>query len=51
MAMTTGIYDLGLDKTAASYVPLTPLTFIERAAFVYPDHTAVIYQDTRRSWS
>ena len=51
MATTTDIFDLGLDKTAASYVPLTPLTFIERAAFVYPDHTAVIYQDTRRSWS
>lgn len=37
MAMTTGIYDLGLDKNAASYVQLTPLTFIERAAFVYPN--------------
>src|SRR5512132_305917 len=51
MAMTTGIYDLGLDKNAASYVQLTPLTFIERAAFVYPDHTAVIYREVRRSWS
>ena len=51
MATTTDIFDLGLDKTAASYVPLTPLTFIERAAFVYPDHTAVIYRDVRRSWS
>ena len=44
MATTTDIYDLGLDKNAASYVQLTPLTFIERAAFVYPDHTAVIYR-------
>ncbi len=51
MAMTTGIYDLGLDKNAASYVQLTPLTFIERAAFVYPDHTAVIYREVRQSWS
>lgn len=51
MAMTTGIYDLGLDKNAASYVQLTPLTFIERAAFVYPNHTAVIYREVRQSWS
>ncbi len=40
-----------LDKNAANYVPLSPLTFIERAASVYPDRCALIYDDTRRSWA
>ena len=31
-------YLIGLDKGQANYTPLTPLTFIERAAYVYPDH-------------
>jgi fatty-acyl-CoA synthase len=38
-----GIYDQQLDKNAANYVPLTPLTFLERAAAVFPDKTAVIH--------
>ena len=36
-------YSLGMDKNAANYVALSPLSFIERAARVYPDHPAVIY--------
>ncbi|MDI3324243.1 acyl-CoA synthetase [Pontibacterium granulatum] len=44
-------YSLGLDKNAANYAALTPLSFIERAASVYPHHTAVIHGDLRRSWS
>ncbi len=44
-------YSLGLEKNAANYAALTPLSFIERAASVYPDRTAVIYGDVRRSWS
>ena len=44
-------YSQGLDKNAANYAALTPLSFIERAATVYPDHTAVIYGDQRRSWA
>ncbi len=43
-------YSLGLDKNAANYAALTPLSFIERAASVYPDRTAVIHGDLRRSW-
>lgn len=37
------IYDLDLDQQQANYQPLTPLAFLERAATVFPDHTAVIY--------
>jgi fatty-acyl-CoA synthase len=38
-------YDVGLDRRAANYVPLTPLSFLERSAGVYPDKTAVIHGD------
>ncbi len=37
------IYDLNLDKNSANYVPLTPLSFLKRAASVYPEHTAIIH--------
>src|ERR1700686_2986999 len=43
-------YDLGLDKNGADYVPLSPLSFIERAAFVYPNHIAVIHGDWQITW-
>ncbi len=36
-------YDYGLDKHSANYQPLTPLTFLERAAKVYPEHPAIIH--------
>ncbi len=34
--------ETGLDKTAANYVPLTPLSHLARAARVYPNRTAVV---------
>jgi len=37
------IYEVGLERTAANTAPLTPLTFLRRAAAVYPDKTAVIH--------
>ena len=43
-------YQLDLDKNAANYVPLTPLTFIRRTADVYPDRTAVIHGSLKRTW-
>lgn len=44
-------YDQGLDKNAANYVPITPLTFIERSAYIYPDRVAVIHGQRRYTWS
>jgi fatty-acyl-CoA synthase len=44
-------YELGLDRNAANFSPLSPLTFIERAASVYPHRTAVIYGPVRRTWA
>ncbi|MGE8940461.1 acyl-CoA synthetase [Leptospira interrogans] len=40
-------YDQNLDKTAANFQPLTPLTLLSRAATVYPDHTAIIHGNQR----
>jgi len=44
-------YSTDLDKNAANYSPLSPLTFIERAASVYPERIAQIYADKRYSWA
>lgn len=44
-------YTLHLDQNAANFVPLTPLTFIERAAAVYPYKTAVVHGAVRRNWA
>ncbi|SPB15508.1 acyl-CoA synthetase [Caballeronia novacaledonica] len=49
--MTANMYDEGLPKTAANFAALTPLKFIERAASVYPAHTAVVHGDVRRNWA
>ncbi len=37
-------------KTPANYVPLSPLTFLERAAAVYPDRVAVVHGERRYNW-
>ena len=42
-------YNKDLPRNPANYQPLTPLTFLERAASVFPAHTAVIHGDLRRS--
>ena len=36
-------FDTGLDKNPANFQPLTPLTFLKRAAAVFPDQPAVIH--------
>jgi fatty-acyl-CoA synthase len=43
-------YEFGLDKNEANFVALSPLSFIERSASVYPDRTALIYGALRQSW-
>ena len=45
-----GIYDEHLDKNAANYVPLSPLSFLRKAASIYPDYTATIYGERRITW-
>jgi fatty-acyl-CoA synthase len=44
------IYDTNLDQVGANYVPLTPLSFLQRSSTVYPDKTAVIHGDHHYSY-
>jgi 3-(methylthio)propionyl---CoA ligase len=47
----TSVYEQDLDRNEANYTPLTPLSLIARAAYVYPDHLAVIHGERRYSWA
>ena len=44
-------YDIDLDRNPANFQPLTPLGFLERAAAVFPQHTAIIHGAMRRSYA
>ena len=48
--MTTNPYERDLDRNAANHQPLTPLTYMERAAKVYPDQVAIIHGGQRTSY-
>jgi len=43
-------YSAGLDRTPANYVPLSPLSFIMRAARVYPQRVACIHGEWQATW-
>ena len=47
---TTSIYDQDLPRTEANHAPLTPLSFIERTAEVYPERLAIVHGDLRQTW-
>src|SRR3977135_1810632 len=44
-------YSVGLEKTPANFVPLTPLSFLARTAAVYPDHISTVYEGRSFTWS
>ena len=44
-------YDVGLDRNQANFVPLSPLSFIERTAGVFPERIALVYGTLRQTWS
>jgi fatty-acyl-CoA synthase len=46
----TNPYEIGLDKNAANYVPLSPIGFLMRSAAVYPNRLAVVHGERRYSW-
>jgi len=46
----TNPYEMGLDKNAANYVPLSPIGFLVRSAAVYPNRLAVVHGKRRYSW-
>ena len=45
------IFDQDLPQTAANFMPMSPLPFLERAAEVYPKHLAVVHGSLRRTWA
>jgi len=44
------LYTMGLDKTPANYVPISPLTFVERAAAIFPQRTSIVHGTQRYTW-
>ena len=44
-------YDKNLNKNGANFVPLTPLSFLQRAKDIYPNYEALIYEDRKYTWS
>ncbi|MBV9043680.1 MAG: acyl-CoA synthetase [Alphaproteobacteria bacterium] len=46
-----GKYDTDLDRNPANYQPLTPLTYLERAASVFPDRIAIIHGKQRFTYA
>ncbi len=51
MSVKQSQYAIGLDKTPANYVPLTPLSFLARSAAVYPDHISTVYEGRVFTWA
>lgn len=43
-------FDQHLDRNAANFAALSPLSFLERTAAVYPDRLAIVHGDLRQSW-
>ena len=43
--------ETGLDKCAANYVPLSPLSHLQRAKSVFANRTAVVYGDHRVTYT
>src|SRR5258708_6476536 len=48
--MVGTIFDHNLEKNPANYASLTPLSFLERAAYVYPQRVSVIHGAQRYTW-
>jgi len=44
------MYDQNLPRTEANHAPLSPLSFIERTAEVYPDRLAIVHGELRQTW-
>ena len=43
-------YDKNLDKNEANFVPLSPLTFLERTKDIYPNYESLIYENRKYTW-
>jgi len=48
--MVKSAYDIDLDRNPANYQPLTPITYLERAAAVFPNHVAIVHGKLKRNY-
>ena len=48
--MTDSPYDRDLERNPANFQPLTPITFLERAAAVFPERVAIVHGALRRNY-
>jgi fatty-acyl-CoA synthase len=51
MSSSQDQYSIGLDKTEANYVALSPLSFLKRSAAVYPNLTSAVYEGRTYTWA
>jgi fatty-acyl-CoA synthase len=49
--MAENQYNIGLDKNSANFVPLSPLSFLDRSAAVYPDLPSAVYEGRNFTWA
>lgn len=43
-------YDINLDKNDANYIPLSPLSFLDRTKDIYPNYEAIVYESRAYTW-
>jgi len=43
-------YEQDLDRNRANFAPLSPVSFLERAAYIWPQRVAVIHGHRRYTW-
>jgi fatty-acyl-CoA synthase len=48
---TQGIFDQHLDRCLANYAPLSPMSFIARTAYTWPQRTAIVHGARRYTWA
>ena len=48
---TDHAYERDLDRNPANYAPLTPLSFIARTAYIWPERLAVVHGERRYTWA
>ncbi|RTE66226.1 acyl-CoA synthetase [Amphritea opalescens] len=51
MSEQSNVYNQSLEQNQANFVALSPLSFLERTAKIYPNRTATVYGEVSRNWS
>ncbi|WP_417226182.1 acyl-CoA synthetase [Amphritea sp.] len=50
MSAQSNVYNQSLGQNQANFIALSPLSFLERTAKIYPHRTATVYGAVRRNW-